>query len=399
MSPRFPPSPQASSKTSVTILLLNQFFAPDSAATSQMLTDLARELVSRGHSVRVICGGSSYGTAGSTEAPGVDVTRLPSAKFGRGKLQRLLSYLSYIIPAAGFGLFGKKPDLILSMTTPPGLAVVGGFVAWARGAKHFIWEMDVYMDLVLELEYLGRGRRLATAVGWLIDQARKRADGVITLGECMAERMRGRVHESRVLIAELWADGSVIRQTPFQADGNLKILYSGNLGLVHDVGTIQEAILQLRSNPRLKFTFAGGGRQYEELKQFCLEQSLPVTFEPHCERDDLTSRLGASDIGLVTQKTEALGCVVPSKTYGIMAAGRPILFVGPAASTTARIIDRFQCGWHVECGDVAGLVGVFEVLGGNYNRIQEAGSNARSAFAANYNVGQGVDRVCEILVT
>ena len=381
----------------VTILLLNQFFCPDSAATSQMLTDLARELVSRGHAVRVICGGSSYGTAGSTQAPGVEVTRLASAKFGRGKLQRVASYFTYIIPAAWFGLIGKKPDLILSMTTPPGLAVIGGFVAWARGAKHFIWEMDVYMDLVLELEYLGHGRRIATSVGWLIDQARKRADGVITLGECMAERFRGRVHESRVHVAENWADGSVIQETPFQADGNLKILYSGNLGLVHDVGTIQEVIVRLRDNARLKFTFAGGGRKYEELQQFCREQSLPVAFEPHCEREDLTRRLGASDIGLVTQKTEALGCVVPSKTYGIMAAGRPILFVGPSASTTARIIDRFNCGWHVECGDVAGLVALLQLLQDQPELVREAGSNGLRAFATNYDVALGVGRVCDLL--
>ena len=322
---------------------------------------------------------------------------MPSAKFGRGKIQRVASYLSYIIPATWFGLIGKKPDLILSMTTPPGLAVIGGFVAWVRGAKHFIWEMDLYMDLVMELEYLGHGKRIATAVGWLIDQARKRADGVIILGECMAQRMRGRIHESRLHIAENWADGNVIQQTAFQSDGNLKILYSGNLGLVHDVFTVQEAILRLRDDNQIRFTFAGSGRQYQRLQRFCQEQKLPVAFEAHCERDGLTSRLGASDLGLVTQKTEALGCVVPSKTYGIMAAGRPILFVGPGASTTARIIDKFKCGWHVECGNADGLVALLQLLQAKPELVREAGSNARRAFIANYHVALGVGRVCDLL--
>ena len=212
------------------ILLLNQFFCPDSAATSQLLTDVARELVEQGHSVEVICGGSTYLEAGSGEAPGVEVTRLPNAGFGRGKVQRLASYFSYLIPAIWYGGWGKKPDLIVSMTTPPGLSVVGGLVAWVRGSRHFIWEMDVYTDLVVELHYLKRGASITAAMWWVFELSRRRADGIITLGECMAERMRGRVADEKIHVAENWADGGLIRPRAFRADGRLKLLYSGTWG-------------------------------------------------------------------------------------------------------------------------------------------------------------------------
>ena len=110
------------------ILLLNQFFYPDSAATSQLLADLARCLASQGHSVRVICGSSSYAEPDSLNAPAVEIARTPDLPFGRALLARTFSYTSLCAGALYLGLLGPRPDLILTLTTPPSLSVIGSLL-------------------------------------------------------------------------------------------------------------------------------------------------------------------------------------------------------------------------------------------------------------------------------
>jgi colanic acid biosynthesis glycosyl transferase WcaI len=381
------------------VLLLNQFFAPDSAATSQLLTDVARELIQQGHSVTVICSGSTYARIGSAEAPGVEVRRVRNVAFGRRKVQRLCSYISYLLPALWLGLWGPSPDVIVSMTTPPGLSVVGGLVAWLKGSRHFIWEMDVYPDVAEALGVLRPTSWIARALGWLFDLSRKRAYGILTLGDCMAARIKNRgISTSKIHITENWADGDAIRPCPFRADGKLSLLYSGNLGLVHDLNTVAAAMLQMREESRVEFIFAGGGRLRGGLQHFCAEKGLQhVLFEDYCTREKLAQRLSEGDIGLVTQRPETAGCVVPSKSYGVLAAGRPILFVGPTESATARMISRFQCGWHVQAGDVEGLVGLLQRLADEPELVWSAGGRAREVFLRHYDLPQGVGRVCEAL--
>jgi len=88
---------------------------------------------------------------------------------------------------------------------------------------------------------------------------------------------------------------------------------------------------------------------------------------------------------------------VPSKVYGLMAAGRPVLYIGPAAATPALLIRRFDCGWHFECGDVEGVVGLLTSLLANLEEIQGKGERGRKAFIENYDKPAGVARICRAL--
>src|ERR1051325_4303839 len=235
-----------SHKAGMKVLLFNQFFAPDSAATSQLLTDLARELTQQGHSVKVICSGSTYSKLGSAEAPGVEVCRVRNMAFGRRKVQRLCSYVSYLAPALWLGLWERDPELVVSMTTPPGLSVVGALVAWVHGSRHFIWEMDVYPDVAEAIGVLRPNGWMARLLGWVFDKSRQGADGILALGDCMAARIERRgISPSKIHVTENWADSEAIRPLPFAADGKISILYSGNLGLVHELDTVAQAMLQM----------------------------------------------------------------------------------------------------------------------------------------------------------
>ncbi|HMJ61387.1 MAG TPA: hypothetical protein VK493_06465, partial [Bryobacteraceae bacterium] len=102
-------------------------------------------------------------------------------------------------------------------------------------------------------------------------------------------------------------------------------------------------------------------------------------------------------LGLVTQKPETVGSVVPSKVYGIMAAGRPVLYIGPRRATPARIIERFGCGWHVEAGDSSSLVALLNRLVDRPEEIHIAGERARQAFLENFDRPLGVTRIVSTL--
>ena len=122
-----------------------------------------------------------------------------------------------------------------------------------------------------------------------------------------------------------------------------------------------------------------------------------VEFRPFVARDKLSEGLAAGDIGLVTQRDESCGAVVPSKAYGILAAGRPILFIGPAKATPALLIDRHQCGWRIDVGDVAGATELLKFLAERPETVAAAGKRAREALERFYDLPAGVSRIADIL--
>jgi colanic acid biosynthesis glycosyl transferase WcaI len=259
--------------------------------------------------------------------------------------------------------------------------------------------MDVYPDIAIDLDVLRANSWFVRIVGLALDHVRRHATGVIVLGESMRERLlRHSVPVERLHVAENWADSRDIQPRPFPPYKPLMMLYSGNLGLAHDVTTLYGALQALGGSRRFRFIFAGGGSRRPALQHFCSQHQVRnAEFRNYCDRHELTASLADCHVGLVTQKPETLGAVVPSKVYGLMAAGRPILYIGPATATPARIIRQFDCGWRVEPGDVDSLIALLNWLAEHPEDIQLAGEKAYSAFRAHYDCPEGVRRICRIL--
>ncbi len=391
------------------ILFLNQFFWPDTAATGQLLSDLVAHLTENGDDVSVICGSANYGGTTSAARPNVNIIRLKNASFSRKAAGRMGSYLSFLLGALWHGMRVKSPDVVVTLTTPPLLSLVGLVIQKIRGAKHVIWEMDVYPDVAVDLGVIQKNGIPAKIFGWLSDIPRRHADSIIVLGECMRTRLLAHgLPESKIVVAENWADRDedkngrnvVLAALP---SGPLSILYSGNFGLAHDVGTVSQTMVELDKRPvsetdEIRFIFAGGGSRNGFMQEFCQNNHLrAAVFLPYCEREELGSRIASAHIGLVTQKAECLGSAVPSKTYGILAAGRPVLFIGPKESTPARIIAKYGCGWQIDCGDVAGLGRLLDTLNADRTLIVEAGNRAYYAFVTQYQRCIGVARIARLL--
>jgi colanic acid biosynthesis glycosyl transferase WcaI len=382
------------------ILFINQFFWPDSSATSQQLTDLVTGLVELGNEVSVLCGEGGYAAAASSNAPPVRIYRVKAFRFVRGRVGRVLSYFSFYVSALLRGLTLPRYDVVVSLTTPPLISLLGTLIKTLRGPRHFIWEQDIYPDVAIDLNYFKAGGIADHLTGFFADLSRSHADSVIALGECMKDRLIQRgIEPSKITIAENWASSAAIEPIPRSGDPNeLVLLYSGNLGLAHDLDTLTGAIKNLRHDPRFRFLFVGSGGKRKQLADFCTENEVTsVELRPYVSRDRLSESLAAGDIGLVTQHDVCCGSVVPSKVYGILAAGRPVLFIGPRAATPALTIERHQCGWQIDCGDVDGLTQLLLHLARNPHLVHQAGMRARQALLDNYDLPTSIRRIAAII--
>ncbi len=381
------------------VLLMNQFFWPDLAPTGQLAADLTQHLTAQGHTVTVICSRAMYAPAGVEDLPGVRVIRCAGPRFSRTTPLRMCSYAAFLLLAPLHAIRIPRPDVVITLSTPPLLSFVGALLKRIRSIRHVIWEMDLYPELAVELGFLRRGSPFTRIAVRAARFVRNHSDGVLVLGECMKERLvASGVATAKVQVVENWADGTRVQPVARTPERRLNILYSGNLGIAHDIETVKAAITRLKADERFHFTFVGHGAHTVALRQYCTRENCQnVSILPYQSRDEFSEILSRGDIGLVTQHPRAVGLTVPSKTYSLMAAGRPVLFVGPRQATVGRIVERHACGWQVDCGDVQGFVDRLTVLYDGRDLLRQAGAAAREAFANFYDLPFGVSRIANIL--
>lgn len=379
------------------ILLLNQYFHPDLAASAQIATDLAVDLASTGHEVVAVAGRGVY--AGENQRrparethDGVAIVRLPCTNFGRRRLAgRLADYATFFASMFLFVPFAPKADVVVVMSTPPLLPLAGMAARLFRKGKLVVWVQDVYPEIALELGALRPGL-LASLLRGASRRILSGADRVVAIGEVMAERLLAAgADATRVRVVENWSDGRLVRRVPegtggprseLGLDGKFVVLYSGNLGNAHDFSGLEAAIESLApTHPEIQFVFVGEGAQKRRLAEKFPPGHPTVRFLPYREKADLSESLGLADLHVVTQKAGLEGLVVPSKFYGILAAGRPMLFVGPSHCEVAARVAELGIGSVVDPADGAAIER--EILGWSRRSASDRGAlgeKARSSF-------------------
>jgi glycosyltransferase involved in cell wall biosynthesis len=252
--------------------------------------------------------------------------------------------------------------------------------------------MDVYPELAFRLGVLRRhslAGKVSTAIG---ERILRMSDVVIALGETMGERLRA-AGAARVAVVHNWADETAIVPVkpiarPSRAEwnwiGQLVLLYSGNLGLAHEFETLIAAAKRMASLlPNVLFVFAGVGPRLREVREATRDLDN-VEFRDFVERSRLGESLTAADVHVVTLRPDIAGLLVPSKIYGILAAGRPTIYVGPAEGEIHQIITDGRCGVSIRNGDVDGFITAIREYACEPFRRDREGENARSAFEARF---------------
>lgn len=377
------------------VLFVNRFFHPDHSATSQMLTDLAKDLHGAGMDVEVITGRQLIDDARARLAArecvdGIDVHRVWSTRYGRGSLfGRGIDYLTFYV-AAGWSLarLCRRGDVLVAKTDPPMISVVAAWVARWRGAHLVNWLHDLFPEIAERVGVPMMRGLLAQALRGLRNRSLRSARCNVAIGSRMAEQLRALgVAPERIAVIHNWCDGSEVCPRPLDGhdlraawnlDGRTVVMYSGNMGYAHEFGTMLDAAERLRDRTDIVFVLIGDGVQRPFIESEVARRELSnVRLERYRPRADLGQSLTAADAHLVSLLPRLEGLMVPSKFYAVAAAGRPVVFIGAADGEVARLIGEADCGCRVEVGAGAALARQIEALAAHPETGQRQGAAAR----------------------
>jgi glycosyltransferase involved in cell wall biosynthesis len=369
------------------VIFVNRVYWPSTAATAQLLTDLAEGLATRGWDVHVIAAGEA-----STRHNGVTLHRMGGSDRHGGLFSRWVNYgrfrraaQSQLAKLTGAG------DIVVVMTDPPLLGAAVTDLVVQRGGHVVHWIQDIYPEILTAhigalLGFPLTPLRALRDVAWLT------ACRCVTLGEDMARMVASRhVPAANITIAPNWAprelhaeaaSGAIAaRRNAWQVEGKFVVAYSGNLGRVHEFTTVLDAAERLKGNPAIVFLFIGTGARFDEIRQAAASRGLGnIRLLPPEPRENLAAALAAADAQLVTLKPAFARLVYPSKLAGVLAAARPVLFVGPPDGEIARLLAREQCGEAVGPTDGAQLADVIRAWQADPARCALFGRQARAAY-------------------
>jgi colanic acid biosynthesis glycosyl transferase WcaI len=398
------------------LIFVNRYFHPDVSATSQMLFDLVNRLAAEGLNVHVVCSRQLYDDPKALLLKrefifGCEVHRVWTTRFGRtGLLGRAVDYASFYFSSA-FRLFRltRRDDILVAKTDPPLISIVAAIVASLRRARLINWLQDIFPEIASHLDANPLPRWLDGFLRRIRTGSLIAAKANVVLGERMRQHLLGmRVPMSKIRVIENWADGGMIEPLPARATIIRKDLaaevtfvvgYSGNLGRAHDYRTFLDAGAALRDEPGILFLMIGGGVNMRHLEEEVAELKLRnFRFMPYQAREDLGASLAAADIHLACLLPALEGLIVPSKLYGILAAGRPIIFVGDPDGDVARVIRSSGCGSVVGMGDGPALVTEIQRYRANPHMLCAAGGRARRIFDEEYTIDIAARKWRELLL-
>lgn len=391
------------------LLFLNRSFWPDLEATGQFLTELCEDL-SESHQITFVAGPSLH-TGGNPTFPwsrerkgGVSVIRVWGTRLPKRRLPaRMLNLATYYLLAALAALRCERPDIIVAQTDPPLLGAMGAMLKRRWGCRLVYNVRDLYPDVAVAtggvrnrflLGLLDRGNRYAYDA----------ADRVIAIGDDMRSRIaaKGIAQEKLSLVTD-WVDCSAIRplrDNRFRRELGEKfiVMYSGNLGLSQMLEEVIEAAGRLRDDQRIQFVLIGEGARKDWLKARARELNLPnVSFLPYLPKERLSESLGAADLHLIPLKSGVEGCIVPSKVYGILAAGRPFLAIMEPSAYVAQLAREEQVGFVARPGNPDGIADAIRSALANPAELREMGYRARRVAERKFDRPVVTARFCEEL--
>ena len=377
------------------ITFVNRYFYPDISATSQLLTELAEDLDARGESITVITGNMLYLTAERLPPHdrhhGIHIKRVGFTSFGRTRmLGRFADYLSFLVCAFWKAVRLKDQDCLVVLSDPPILSLFAAMVRFFIPVTTVCWLQDIFPDIAVRAGVI-RESVVTHILGRMAVWSLRQMDQIVVIGRCMEQRLLSRGFAART-IANIpnWADGSQIHSRPRQDNAFVRqhglhdrfvVMYSGNHGIVHELDSLAHLVRTTKSVPGICFCFIGEGAGKGELIKMSREEGWPhVMFLPYQPKPALEFSLSAADVHLVSLRAGMEGLCVPSKLYGVLAAGRPVLFVGPAESEVAHIIREAGCGASVAPGNTPAAVEALLSVYRDRTLLDKQGRAARKYF-------------------
>jgi colanic acid biosynthesis glycosyl transferase WcaI len=390
------------------LLVLNQYYWPGVEATAHLLTELCEALAPE-FDITVVTGR----LRGYDRLPrrddhnGVRIVRVHSTAFERAELpQRALNYLTYLVQSFRAAVATKRPDVVLCMTDPPIIGDVAHIVARRFRSPLVVISQDVFPEIAVELKRLQSPLlvgSLRILIGWYL----RRADRIVAIGETMRRRLieKGASAE-RIEVIPNWVDTD--RLTPEPSDnawartnelaGKFVVMHSGNIGYAQNLDALIRAGTFMRDIDDLAIVLVGSGARQDEIEELAARLEVEaVRFLPYQPRELLSQSLSTATVHVVGLAEGLSGYVVPSRLYGILAVGRPVIVAADRDSETAQVVERVGCGVVVAPGRPERLAEVIRrAYDGGYD-LDRMGALGREYVVANADRSVAVARYAALL--
>ena len=349
------------------LLVYAHYYYPDVASTGQILAELCEGMKDT-FDITILCVVPSYSGVIEEkykiqriyheEINGIKIVRVRVPEFQKSnKVSRIKNLLSYFFNSliATFKL--EKQDYIFTISQPPILGgILGVLGKWIKGGKLIYNIQDFNPEQTMAVGY-SKNKLLLNLVMMIDKFSCKVSDKVIVVGRDMQETLINRFNNKKVpknTFINNWIDEKEIypleqnhpKIVEFKEKYNLQdkfiIMYSGNIGLYYDLENIIKVIAKFKEREDVVFAFVGDGTVKKEIERYAIENKLSnVTFIPYQDKADLVYSLNSADIHWVVNAKGIKGVSVPSKLYGVMAAGKPVLGVLDNGSEARLIVDEF----------------------------------------------------------
>ena len=392
--------------------VLCQLFYPELISTGQPLTELCEVLSDKDNAINVFCGPPTLSKGLSAKRSmthhGIHIQRLWSTRFSKlFFLGKLLNHLTFTLSCCLWLLkqiITRSKTPVLVLTNPPMLAFCCA-IARRLGGPPFIYLIfDVYPETAIALQVLNKHGFLARLWRFGNRYAYQQAASIVVIGRCMKQIIAPQLtpdQAKKLTHIHVWADDTHIQsghstQNPYLQkwglDDKFVCLYSGNMGRFHDMETIMEAATQLRDHDRIRFVFVGEGHKKAWAMAIAKDRNLThCQFHGYVPRADLPYSLGCASVGLVSLCSEQVGLSVPSKSYGLLAAGVPIVGILPKDSEIALIIQEHGCGQVIQPGHSDALAKCLIQLSETPQSVQEMRKKANACIQAHYTLNKAAE--------
>lgn len=346
------------------IWVVSEVFYPDTdIATANIATEIALKF-RESFEVHVICGPQDYERKNSSvngnELEDIHIHRWKFFNYNKNhKLKRLIRVIGISLGLFFYGFKIKKADKAFVISNPAFITPFFGFLKWLKGFEYILLMHDVFPENLVVGGYIKEPSMLYHLTRSLFVKSRSTADKIIVIGRDMKELLLKHYLANRrddIVVIPNWADTEAIFPLKeaqnklleeYQLHNKIIILFAGNHGVLQNLLSFIK-IIQQTNNPDMHYVFAGGATK-NNLELFVQQNSIEnVTFLPSYPRSEMNNVLNACHIGLVSLSDEVYGVGVPSKSYNVLSAGKPILFLGNTQTEIAQFVLENGLGWAFE---------------------------------------------------
>ncbi len=394
-------------------MFLNRSYWPDAEATGQLLTELCEDLAGQ-FEVTVLVGQPNHNPKNEKFSQhtqechnGVTIERVRHPQWGKRRLVgRAINLIGFLVAATVRAFRLPRADVVVVETDPFMLPLLGRWLKWWYRCRLIVYLQDLYPDVAVVLGKVREGW-LTRFLRWRLTQAYRHADAIIVLsGDMKARLVEWGLDSSRIGCVENWVDTTSVfpvkEQNALRDREGLQdrfvVMHSGNMGLSQYLDNVLNAAALIHDRPEIEILLVGDGATRRDLETQAARLRLKNTrFLPYQPRDELAQSLSAADLHLISMHPQVHHCLMPSKLYGILASGTPVLAITAEDSELARLIREQEIGFAISPEDPPALAAKLRWCAEHRSELQAMGLRARSIAVAQYDRKHQTTRFAELL--